>query len=650
MSSANKRTSQAIRHGASSSPTPPKPGRILPLTSAGASWWKGIFFVVSVAVIWVIASFVVQEVEGKGMSPIMFTYTCNSLFVIYLPFLAASALCKRLTRTTAWWRYSIGRWWGRPPASRAKYNALDAFPSPKDADEWPDLDDSTHMHTSPSPTPAGTNGSAPKPPGHATTLQGVPFSGDGQLLSSDGNARGQVADGEAIVGDASLRLADSCHRSADASFRSAHTNLRHADASTRSGDASLRLAEREPMLMHEGADVVTQAARGEQLSARETAWVSLLICPLWFSAQLMFNYSLSMTSVTSNTILSSTSSLFTFFLSVIFLKEGLSVGKGLSVLLCMVGSAIIGLNDDMNGLHTPPPGPENADAVYNHDGAADGATNAVGLLTPPGMFDSASSGGASSLNFTSGIGAGRDNCSSASRMSTPDSGELVMTSSTTDDGGMLSSMADPDRDHYHGHHISLYGDVLVLASALVYAVYTVALRLKLGSDGRVSMPLFFGLLGLFNLLLMAPLLAADTLWWHPEGIEKLRANPHLLLLVLAKGLLDNVLGSLLWARAVLLTSPTVATVGLSVQIPLAILLDFFVHNLRATFVLLFGGALILAGFLGVNLWRSGQPVAAETSAAAGDEEALVSRAEDGLDSTAEVGIAARGDKSDAVEL
>ncbi|KAF9604821.1 hypothetical protein IFM89_010362 [Coptis chinensis] len=73
-----------------------------------------------------------------------------------------------------------------------------------------------------------------------------------------------------------------------------------------------------------------------------TAKVSLLICPFWFLAQLTFNLSLKYTTVTSNTILSTASSLFTFFLALIFLGErlepfhalswkqiGLIIGKGL---------------------------------------------------------------------------------------------------------------------------------------------------------------------------------------------------------------------------------------------------------------------------------------------------------------------------------
>ena len=45
----------------------------------------GMAYVIAVAVIWIIASFVVQSVVGAGVSPFLITYLCNSLFIVYLP-------------------------------------------------------------------------------------------------------------------------------------------------------------------------------------------------------------------------------------------------------------------------------------------------------------------------------------------------------------------------------------------------------------------------------------------------------------------------------------------------------------------------------------------------------------------------------------
>jgi multidrug transporter EmrE-like cation transporter len=74
-----------------------------------------------------------------------------------------------------------------------------------------------------------------------------------------------------------------------------------------------------------------QAAHREALTAAAQCFL------LWFAAQYCFNLSLSWTSVTSNTILSSTSSLFTFALSMLFLKEPYSLAKLLSIGLCIGG-------------------------------------------------------------------------------------------------------------------------------------------------------------------------------------------------------------------------------------------------------------------------------------------------------------------------
>ncbi|XWS31294.1 hypothetical protein CRYUN_Cryun23aG0064800 [Craigia yunnanensis] len=88
-------------------------------------------------------------------------------------------------------------------------------------------------------------------------------------------------------------------------------------------------------------------AKGRWTRTR-VAKVSLLICPFWFLAQLTFNLSLKYTTVTSNTILSSASSLFTFLVSLAFLGEKFTWVKLVSVILCMAGTIIVSLGDSSN--------------------------------------------------------------------------------------------------------------------------------------------------------------------------------------------------------------------------------------------------------------------------------------------------------------
>lgn len=52
----------------------------------------------------------------------------------------------------------------------------------------------------------------------------------------------------------------------------------------------------------------------------------------------------------------------------------------------------------------------------------------------------------------------------------------------------------------------LIGDILALLGAVFYGCYTILLKLKIGSEDRVDMSLFFGFVGAFNILLLWPVI------------------------------------------------------------------------------------------------------------------------------------------------
>lgn len=176
----------------------------------------------------------------------------------------------------------------------------------------------------------------------------------------------------------------------------------------------------------------------------------LQVAPLWFFAQLTFNASLHLTSVTSNTILSSSSALCTFLFSVLLLSEQFTYFKFGCIITLMLGTAAVTISD-ANG-----------------------------------------------------------------------------------DGGEQGSIA---------------GDLLCLLSAVLYGLYTVAIRHQIrGDDRSVSMSLFFGIMGSAILSIIGPILALfslagisfGSLTWKTFGI------------VIIKGILDNVLSDYIWARSILL--------------------------------------------------------------------------------------------------
>ena len=76
------------------------------------------------------------------------------------------------------------------------------------------------------------------------------------------------------------------------------------------------------------------------------------------------------------------------------------------------------------------------------------------------------------------------------------------------------------------------------------------------------------------------------------------------------GLLDNVLSDYLWAKAVLLTTTTVATAGLTIQVPIAAIVDTLTGH--APHLLSYvGAAAVLVGFAGINIPAGEPPQAAQ---------------------------------------
>jgi solute carrier family 35 protein F5 len=233
---------------------------------------------------------------------------------------------------------------------------------------------------------------------------------------------------------------------------------------------------------------------------RRAARAGAIVCPLWFLAQGSYNWSLAGTSVSSSTILSTTSCVFTFALSTLVLKERATRLKVAGVAVTLAGAALVSYGDT-----------------------------------------------------TSGNG---------------------------NEGN------------------TWWGDGLALFSALMYGVYTTAIRRLVPDDGSVDMAVFFGWLGAFNSVLLAPLVGI----FHATGVEDLSVLTGTFLMWAAlKGAFDNVLSDLLWARAILLTSPTVATLALSLTIPLAMLADLLVHGTRPGLFLVLGSLAVTAGFVMATL-------------------------------------------------
>ncbi|KAI1092270.1 hypothetical protein F5B19DRAFT_454738 [Rostrohypoxylon terebratum] len=141
------------------------------------------------------------------------------------------------------------------------------------------------------------------------------------------------------------------------------------------------------------------------------------------------------------------------------------------------------------------------------------------------------------------------------------------------------------------------GDAMALFSAVVYGLYVVVMKVRIGNEDRVNMPLFFGLVGVFNILILWPLFFI----LHFTGVEPFELPPtgKVWMIVLINSI-SSFVSDISWAYAMLLTTPLVVTVGLSLTIPLSLIGEMIQYAQYSSFVYWIGAAIVLVSFIFVN--------------------------------------------------
>jgi solute carrier family 35 protein F5 len=220
-----------------------------------------------------------------------------------------------------------------------------------------------------------------------------------------------------------------------------------------------------------------QTTVGPITSRVKTLRAAAIVAPLWFLAQWSFNVSLAMTSITSNTIISSTAALWTLGLAVPFAGEQFTWLKLVGVLCCVGGTAVVSVGDASTNTH---PNRTNSSANRWH---------------PNG---------------------------------------------STQQHRQYYQHHNPNADD----HAAVYGNMVCLGSAVVYALYTTALR-RWGSSAECSMLLLFGYIGLLSLLVLGPML----LLLGKLGLVSLKLSLEHFWWIVGKGLFDNVLSDYMWGVA-----------------------------------------------------------------------------------------------------
>ncbi|KAH9877682.1 hypothetical protein J1614_002899 [Plenodomus biglobosus] len=141
------------------------------------------------------------------------------------------------------------------------------------------------------------------------------------------------------------------------------------------------------------------------------------------------------------------------------------------------------------------------------------------------------------------------------------------------------------------------GDIMAFVSAALYGFYTVFMKRRIHSEDRINMPLFFGFVGLSNTLLLWP----GLILLHALDVEPFALPPtRRILTIVMVNSASSLVSDFCWAYSMLLTSPLVVTVGLSLTIPLSLVGQMVLESQYAGFWYWVGAAVMVASFLFIN--------------------------------------------------
>ncbi|KAJ6243302.1 solute carrier family 35 member f5 [Anaeramoeba flamelloides] len=145
---------------------------------------------------------------------------------------------------------------------------------------------------------------------------------------------------------------------------------------------------------------------------------------------------------------------------------------------------------------------------------------------------------------------------------------------------------------------TIYGDIITLVSSACYGFYPVTIFKLLTDTSKFKPPMFLSIMGLVSLFYYWPLFfifqwtGLETFVWPSLKICGM---------LFINALIGSFLSDYIWTFSVFLTSPLVATLGLNLTIPLAMIAQRVIEKTHYKTLYIIGAVSVIIGFFIVNL-------------------------------------------------
>lgn len=338
--------------------------------------------------------------------------------------------------------------------------------------------------------------------------------------------------------------------------------------------------------------------------------VAMKLAPVWFLANLLYNYSLLLTSITSSTIISNLAASFTLAFAYYCKLEKVTIGKVFGIGMCFLGAVCVCLHDqsvlkDDNNLRMRKRmllGNEDNRYSFWGDLAALISSIGYGFYTVVLRLHTSDEEDAAEKDDIN-----NDDINDAnSVMNDTESGDGA--NSNNRDDMVVTGARSLSKEHSPLRNGIIDANTTITSKppsvpADGVANDTPPPQADIGEDEQAvpkAIPLNL-ILGYVGVIIFVTLLPVIIILAIVCGDNICTVNLTIMGYIILLAFFDNFVSEYMWARSILLTTPSVATVGMALTIPFAYVIDILIQAPGSGALLSgVGAVIVIIGFVFVN--------------------------------------------------